>query len=80
MCSAVSYTHLTLPTYVLAKNSHLHEFLAEANDECWVLKNTSTEADAGITLIEDVGQFKKSMLLKVRRGPREKLQAILEGR
>ncbi len=30
-----------------------------------------------VTLVNDVGSFKRTMLLKVRRGPREKLQAIV---
>ena len=51
--------------------------MALPNEGYWVLKNTSTEKDQGITLINDVDSFKKSMLLKVRRGPREKLTAII---
>lgn len=47
------------------------------NEGCWVQKNTSVEKDQGIILIDDVESFKKSMLLKVRRGPREILQAIV---
>jgi len=42
-----------------------------------VLKNTSVDKDAGITLINDVEYYKKQMILKVRRGPREELQAII---
>ena len=64
-------------TYCLAKNSQLTSFLAQENAGMWVLKNTSMDKEAGITLIYDVAEYKKSMLHRVRRGPREKLQAIV---
>ena len=42
------------------------------------MKNTSlVDGDNCINLIGDVNQFKRSMLLKVRKGPREQLQAII---
>lgn len=47
--------------------------MAEPNEGFWVVKNTSIDDEGGITYISDVGEYKKEMLLKVRRGPREKL-------
>lgn len=42
------------------------------------MKNTNlVDGDNCINLIGDVNQFKRSMLLKVRKGPREQLQAII---
>jgi len=53
--------------------------LAKANEGFWVLKNTTIveSPDNMISLVNDVAIFKKTMLLKVRRGPREQLQAIV---
>ena len=66
-----------LLTFSLCKNTQLTNFLALPNIGMWVLKNTSMEKDQGISLIDDIENYKKSMLLKVRRGPREVLQAIV---
>jgi hypothetical protein len=67
-----------METYMLEKNGQVTTFLAKPNEGKWVLKNTTiVEGDNMITLINDVGSFKRTMLLKVRRGPREKLQAIV---
>ena len=68
-----------LETYQLEKNRQLTTFLAKPNEGFWVLKNTTIieSPDNMITLVNDVGIFKKTMLLKVRRGPREQLQAIV---
>ena len=41
-------------------------------------KNTSTENDVGITLIDDIAEYKQGMLTKVRRGVREELQELVE--
>lgn len=64
-----------LETYCLEKNTQLTAFLALPNTGQWVLKNTSAldNGDNCITYINDIGSYKKAMLLKVRRGPREKL-------
>ena len=63
-----------LETYSLQKNRQLTEFLSRPNEGNWVSKNTSlVDGENCITLIGDVDQFKRSMLLKVRKGPREQL-------
>lgn len=41
-------------------------------------KNTSTENDVGITLIDDISEYKQGMLTKVRRGVREELQELFD--
>ena len=66
-------------TYFLEKNTQLTAFLSLPNTGYWVLKNTSAmdNGDNCITYLKDVGAYKNNMLLKVRRGPREKLQAIV---
>ena len=68
-----STSEFILETYCLHKNSHLIGFLARPNDGMWVVKNTSIERDSGIILIYDVAEYKQAMLLKVKRGLREKL-------
>lgn len=74
-----SASSFLLETYCLEKNTQLTAFLALSNSGQWVLKNTSAidNGDNSITYISDIGAYKKAMLLKVRRGPREKLQAIV---
>ena len=68
-----SASEFSLETYCLGKNSQLVSFLRAPNEGHWITKNTSMDKDCGISLIDDIENFKKSMLLKVRRGPREKL-------
>ena len=68
-----SASEFTLETYCLGNNTQLTNFISASNEGQWVVKNTSTDRDSGITLVADVETYKKSMLLKVRRGPREKL-------
>ena len=73
-----SSNEFCLETYCLNKNTQLTTFLALPNEGKWLVKNTSYDKDKGsIQRINNVEKFKKSMLLKVRRGPREKLQAII---
>ena len=72
----VSPRHFLLETYCLEKNTNLTAFLALPNTGQWILKNTKVIENGEsscITYINDVGNYKKTMLLKVRRGPREKL-------
>ena len=47
-----------LQTYCLAKNQTLSKFLQSSNSGLWVMKNTTTDADHGITLIDDISSFK----------------------
>ena len=63
--------------FCLHKNSQLIGFLARPNEGMWVVKNTSIERDSSIILIYDVAEYKQAMLSKVKRGLREKLQAIV---
>ena len=72
-----STSEFVLETYCLHKNSHLIGFLARPNEGMWVVKNTSIERDSGIILIYDVAEYKQAMILKLKRGLREKLQAII---
>ena len=55
--------------------------MARQCEGCWVVKNTDEQIDNNfITLVKDIGQFKNTMLLKVRRGPREKLQELVNSK
>lgn len=77
-CFYSSTSEFILETFKLSKSSHLINFLAKPSKNFWVIKNTSADIELGITLVEDVAYYKKQMVFKVRRGPREKLQSILE--
>ena len=73
-----SANDFTIETYCLHKNGQLREFLSQPNEGYWIVKNMSPqEQDTTISLVSDVATFKKNLLLKIKRGAREKLQALI---
>ena len=55
-------SEFTLRTFYLKKNSQLAQFISQKNEGMWVLKNTMCVKDQGITLISDIGEYKKMLL------------------